>query len=48
MLITVFSVQLFDETLSLMKACGLFTLVVGILLMKAGSGEVKEAEHDPA
>ncbi|MCH9297710.1 multidrug/spermidine efflux SMR transporter subunit MdtJ [Pantoea allii] len=48
MLITVFSVQLFDETLSLMKACGLFTLVVGILLIKAGSGEVKEAEHDPA
>ncbi|MBW1254364.1 multidrug/spermidine efflux SMR transporter subunit MdtJ [Pantoea allii] len=48
MLITVFSVQLFDETLSLMKVCGLFTLVVGILLMKAGSGEVKEAEHDPA
>ncbi|MCW0353863.1 Spermidine export protein MdtJ [Pantoea ananatis] len=48
LLITLFSVQLFDETLSLMKICGLITLITGILLIKVGSGEVKEAEHDPA
>lgn len=48
LLITSFSVQLFDETLSLMKICGLITLITGILLIKVGSGEVKEAEHDPA
>ncbi|WP_438500602.1 multidrug/spermidine efflux SMR transporter subunit MdtJ [Pantoea ananatis] len=48
LLITLFSVQLFDETLSLMKICGLITLITGILLIKIGSGEVKEAEHDPA
>ncbi|ADD77336.1 MdtJ [Pantoea ananatis LMG 20103] len=48
LLITLFSVQLFDETLSLMKICGLITLMTGILLIKVGSGEVKEAEHDPA
>ncbi|NRH22863.1 multidrug/spermidine efflux SMR transporter subunit MdtJ [Pantoea stewartii] len=46
MLITLFSVHLFDETVSPLKICGLVTLIVGILLMKTGSK--KEADHDPA
>lgn len=36
-LITLFSVLLFDESLSLMKVAGLVTLIVGILLIKSGS-----------
>jgi len=35
--ITLFSVLLFDESLSLMKIAGLATLVVGIALIKSGT-----------
>lgn len=41
LLITLFSVTLFDESLTLMKAAGLATLVVGIALIKSGSRKVK-------
>lgn len=37
LLITLFSVLLFDETLSTMKIAGLTTLVVGIVLIKSGT-----------
>lgn len=37
LLITLFSVTLFDESLSLMKVAGLVTLVVGITLIKSGT-----------
>lgn len=37
LLITLFSVWLFDEPLSAIKIAGLATLVVGIALIKAGS-----------
>jgi len=37
LLITLFSVMLFDETLSTMKIAGLTTLVVGIVLIKSGT-----------
>ena len=37
LLITLFSVLLFDEALSLVKMAGLATLVVGIVLIKSGS-----------
>ncbi len=50
LLITLFSVQLFDEPLTMMKAAGLATLVLGIGLIKSGTrkaerkkGEVKHA-----
>ena len=35
--ITLFSVLLFDESLSLMKIAGLTTLVAGIVLIKSGT-----------
>ncbi|ECG8588848.1 multidrug/spermidine efflux SMR transporter subunit MdtJ [Salmonella enterica subsp. salamae] len=45
--ITVFSVLLFDEALSMMKIAGLLTLVAGIVLIKSGTRKpgksVKEA-----
>ncbi|AUU85315.1 multidrug/spermidine efflux SMR transporter subunit MdtJ [Leclercia sp. LSNIH1] len=37
LLITLFSVLLFDESLSLMKIAGLTTLVAGIILIKSGT-----------
>ncbi len=37
LLITLFSVLLFDESLSLMKMAGLTTLVAGIILIKSGT-----------
>lgn len=36
LLITLFSVMLFDESLSVLKALGLAILLVGILLVKSG------------
>lgn len=46
MLITLFSVQLFGETLSVLKLCGLMTLVVGIVLIKTGTRSTPEVSHD--
>lgn len=37
--ITLFSVLLFDESISLLKMTGLITLVVGIALIKSGTCE---------
>lgn len=37
LLITLFSVLLFDESLSVLKIAGLATLVVGIILIKSGT-----------
>lgn len=37
LLITLFSVMLFDETLTAMKIAGLTTLVAGIVLIKSGT-----------
>lgn len=37
LLITLFSVMLFDETLTTMKIAGLTTLVAGIVLIKSGT-----------
>ncbi|HDG1687552.1 MAG: multidrug/spermidine efflux SMR transporter subunit MdtJ [Kluyvera cryocrescens] len=37
LLITLFSVMLFDESLTVMKAAGLATLVAGIVLIKSGT-----------
>ena len=49
LLITLFSVILFDESLSVMKIAGLATLVAGIVLIKSGTRKVKspsaEAHH---
>lgn len=39
--ITLFSVMLFEESLSLTKILGLITLVVGITLIKSGTRTVK-------
>ena len=36
-LITLFSVLLFDESLTVMKAAGLATLIAGIVLIKSGT-----------
>lgn len=48
-LITLFSVVLFDESLSPMKIAGLTTLVAGIMLIKSGTRKAvkprKEAAH---
>lgn len=46
--ITLFSVMLFDEALSVMKAAGLITLIAGIALIKAGTFSRKELRHDHA
>ncbi|MCU6666183.1 MAG: multidrug/spermidine efflux SMR transporter subunit MdtJ [Silvania sp.] len=49
LLITLFSVVLFDEPLSIMKIAGLTTLVAGIVLIKSGTRkgkkQHKEATH---
>ncbi|PKH26717.1 multidrug/spermidine transporter subunit MdtJ [Enterobacterales bacterium CwR94] len=44
-LITLFSVLLFDEALTLMKAAGLLTLIAGITLIKSGTLARKEPRH---
>ena len=46
--ITLFSVMLFDEALTLMKVAGLATLVTGIALVKSGTISGKEARHAAA
>lgn len=46
LLITLFSVMLFDETLSAMKIVGLLTLVTGVALIKSGTLSRKEQQHD--
>lgn len=43
--ITLFSVMLFDESLSVMKVAGLVTLVAGIVLIKSGTLARKERQH---
>lgn len=45
--ITLFSVLLFDESISLMKIMGLTTLVVGIALIKSGTATKKEKVLKP-
>jgi len=45
MLITLFSVLLFDEVLSAMKTGGLMTLIVGIVLIKTGTQSSAEVNH---
>ncbi|HGG8843371.1 TPA: multidrug/spermidine efflux SMR transporter subunit MdtJ [Enterobacter soli] len=49
LLITLFSVMLFDEALSTMKIAGLTTLVAGIVLIKSGTRkptkQLKEKAH---
>jgi spermidine export protein MdtJ len=42
--ITLFSVLLFNETLSVLKVAGLITLVAGIALIKSGTRNVKKAQ----
>ena len=42
--ITLFSVLLFDESLSLMKIAGLTTLVAGIVLIKSGTRKARKPE----
>lgn len=44
LIITVFSVWLFDESLSLVKVAGLATLVAGIVLIKSGTRNVKKPQ----
>jgi spermidine export protein MdtJ len=46
--ITVFSVLLFDESISLLKIIGLTTLVVGIALIKSGTATRKPRTDKPA
>lgn len=41
LLITLFSVLIFDESLTLMKGAGLATLVLGIVLIKSGTRKAK-------
>ncbi|WP_380184504.1 multidrug/spermidine efflux SMR transporter subunit MdtJ [Kalamiella sp. sgz302252] len=45
LLITLFSVALFGESLTLMKMAGLATLVTGIALVKSGTVARKEPQH---
>ncbi|MCP2004331.1 MdtJ family spermidine export protein [Buttiauxella ferragutiae ATCC 51602] len=45
--ITLFSVLLFDESISLLKIIGLTTLVVGIALIKSGTATKKESARKP-
>jgi len=46
LLITLFSVMLFDEALSAMKIAGLATLVVGIVLIKSGTRKAKSSRKE--
>ncbi|XGI80470.1 multidrug/spermidine efflux SMR transporter subunit MdtJ [Enterobacter hormaechei] len=44
--ITLFSVMIFDENLSVMKVSGLLTMVVGIVMIKSGTVTHKEMDND--
>lgn len=46
LLITLFSVVLFDEALSPMKIAGLMTLVVGIVLIKSGTQKAAKTPQE--
>ncbi|HHG8775260.1 TPA: multidrug/spermidine efflux SMR transporter subunit MdtJ [Raoultella planticola] len=48
LLITLFSVLLFDETLSLVKMAGLVTLVIGIVLIKSGTKKAEKPSREAA
>ena len=48
LLITLFSVLLFDESLSLLKIAGLTTLVVGIVLIKSGTQKKASSKQEVA
>lgn len=48
LLITLFSVLLFDEPLSPMKLAGLVTLVLGIVLIKSGTRKPSRQERNHA
>jgi multidrug transporter EmrE-like cation transporter len=48
LLITLFSVLLFDETLSTMKIAGLTTLVAGIVLIKSGTRKPVKQQKEQA
>ncbi|MEZ3498434.1 multidrug/spermidine efflux SMR transporter subunit MdtJ [Pantoea sp. KPR_PJ] len=45
LVITVFSVWLFDEPLSLTKMAGLAVLIAGIMLIKTGTTGQEEKQH---
>ncbi|MNL79008.1 Spermidine export protein MdtJ [compost metagenome] len=45
-MITLFSVVLFDEPLSIMKIAGLTTLVAGIVLIKSGTRKSKKQQKE--
>lgn len=47
LLITLFSVLLFEESLSLLKVCGLMTLTGGIILIKTGTCSLAGVKHEP-
>lgn len=44
--ITLFSVLLFDETLSVLKIAGLTTLVLGIVLIKSGTRKARQPARE--
>ncbi len=46
LLITLCSVFLFDESLSVLKVAGLTTLVMGIVLIKSGTRKTRQERHD--
>ncbi|HHB8874046.1 TPA: multidrug efflux SMR transporter subunit KpnE, partial [Klebsiella pneumoniae] len=46
--ITLFSVLLFDESLSLLKIAGLTTLVIGIVLIKSGTQKKASSQQEVA
>lgn len=46
LIITLFSVMLFDETLSTMKIAGLTTLIAGIVLIKSGTRKSKKQKNE--
>lgn len=48
LLITLFSVFLFDEQLSLLKVAGLATLVMGIVLIKSGTRKPRQERNHAA
>ena len=48
LLITVFSVLLFDESLSVIKLAGLATLVAGIVLIKSGTKKAVKQHEETA
>ncbi|MEH2770042.1 multidrug efflux SMR transporter subunit KpnE, partial [Klebsiella pneumoniae] len=48
LLITLFSVLLFDESLSLLKIADLTTLVIGIVLIKSGTQKKASSKQEVA